>query len=239
MRRLLVNETEKELASVASIRTISTVVRSDFAGIKIELKDTLADNASIDRAYDEIEDSILRAGRKFPQGALLPELDRKITETESILISIDAPKNSRHDVLLDLEDELLKSNMVSRVKRHGNTEKQISLFINETTLAQKGINLQLLLNQIRAANLAIPGGFIEREGKKINIVHFNSFKTIKDIQELSISLPGGSITSLSTLIDIEIDEKKPVMEEMRWNGKSVYGLGVIPRKGIDLMKFGV
>ena len=239
MRRLLVNETEKELASVASIRTISTVVRSDFAGIKIELKDTLADNASIDRAYDEIEDSILRAGRKFPQGALLPELDRKVLETESILISIDAPKNSRHEVLLDLEDELLKSNMVSRVKRHGNTEKQISLFINETTLAQKGINLQLLLNQIRAANLAIPGGFIEKEGKKINIVHFNSFKTIKDIQELTISLPGGSITSLSTLVDIEIDEKKPVMEEMRWNGKTVYGLGVIPRKGIDLMKFGV
>jgi multidrug efflux pump subunit AcrB len=163
MRRLLVNETEKELASVASIRTISTVVRSDFAGIKIELKDTLADNASIDRAYDEVEDSILRAGRKFPPGALLPELDRKITESESILISIDAPKNSRHDVLLDLEDELLKSNLVSRIKRHGNTEKQISLFINETTLAQKGINLQLLLNQIRAANLAIPGGYIERD----------------------------------------------------------------------------
>jgi multidrug efflux pump subunit AcrB/outer membrane protein TolC len=238
MRRLLVNETEKELASVDSIKTISTVVRSDFAGIKIELKDTLADFASIDRAFDEIEDSLSRARRKFPQGALTPELDRKLIDTEAILISIDAPETIRHDILLDLEDELLKLNVVSRIKRHGNTEKQVSLYIKESELAQKGINLQFLLNQIQASNLAIPGGYIEREGKKINVVHFNSFQSINDILEISIFLPGGSSTKLSTLVEIEMNEKKPISEEMRWNGKTVYGLGVVPRKGIDLMQFG-
>ena len=238
MRRLLVNETEKELASVDSIKTISTVVRSDFAGIKIELKDTLADFASIDRAFDEIEDSLSRARRKFPLGALTPELDRKLIDTEAILISIDAPETIRHDILLDLEDELLKLNVVSRIKRHGNTDKQVSLYIKESELAQKGINLQFLLNQIQASNLAIPGGYIEREGKKINVVHFNSFQSINDILEISIFLPGGSSTKLSTLVEIEMNEKKPISEEMRWNGKTVYGLGVVPRKGIDLMQFG-
>ncbi len=107
MKRLVVLEVEKELASVDSIETISTTIRSDFAAIEVVLKDRLRENSEITRAWDEVEEALNKAKNKFPSGVFPPELDRKLMDQEAILLSIEGDDRYKHDILIELEDKLL------------------------------------------------------------------------------------------------------------------------------------
>ncbi|MDX1958716.1 MAG: efflux RND transporter permease subunit [Leptospiraceae bacterium] len=237
LKKYVVQETEKELASVDAIAKISTTIRSGFAGLRIEFKAGIQDDSEITRYWDEVEDALARAYKVFPQGAFPPSLDRKL-EQEAILISVDASDTIRHEVLLDLENEILKNPRVSRINRIGDEGRQISIQVDEKKLSKSGINSLQLLGQIQIANTQTVSGYIENDNERVNIQSTNAFDRIEELKNFLIITTSGNSIPLSKLALVTSEEKRPASEEMRWNGRKVYGLGIISKKGIDLRLLG-
>ncbi|WCL50143.1 efflux RND transporter permease subunit [Leptospira sp. GIMC2001] len=238
IKKYVVEETERELASVEAIAKMSTTIRSGFAAIRIEFKSSVKDDGVISRSWDEVQDALDKAYKVFPQGALAPDLDRRPNDQESILIAIEAPLEHRHKLLLDLENKLLVNPTVSRLRRTGDEGSQLSIQVEEVQLANSGISVPQLIGQIQLANTQIASGYIESDGQRINIQASNIFENINELKKFPIATANGSTIPLSRLAKIELEPKSPPNEEFRWNGKEVYGLGVIAKRQLDLRAFG-
>ncbi|MCC5815865.1 MAG: efflux RND transporter permease subunit [Leptospira sp.] len=238
IRKYVVIETEKELASIDAIEKISTTIRSGFIIIQINLKPEIKDDFVINRTWDEVEEALQISKRLYPSGVQEPVLNRKSSDQEAVLVSISAGEDIRHGILLDLENELLKESTVSRVKRLGETGEEVSIEVNERYLASSGMDLNLLLGQILLANQQLSSGYIENSNQRINIKTKNSFDDVEDLKNLPIATSDGYSKPLSYFADVKKQPKGPQSEEMRWNGKEVIGLGIVAKQNIDLRKFG-
>lgn len=240
IQKYVVEETERELASVEAIEKISTTIRSGFAGIRIEFKATLKDDSKISRSWDEVQDALDKAYKVFPEGALEPDLDRKLDQ-EAMLVSVSVPEDNpvqSHEWLIDLENELLKNPNVSRIRRIGDEGSQISIQINEQKLSNSGLSINQLLGQILLANTQIASGYIETDQTRINIQATNAFERLDELKVFRIATTNGYTVPLESLANIQLEFISPEGEEMRWMGKKVLGLGLVSKKGIDLRKFG-
>lgn len=237
IQKYVVEETERELASVDAIEKLSTTIRSGFAGIRVEFKASIKDDSLISRSWDEVQEALDKAYKVFPEGAMEPDLDRKLDQ-EAMLISVDASSLDSQDWLLDLENLLLKNPNISRIRRIGSEGRQVSIQINEQKLANSGLTVNQFLGQILLANTQIASGYIETEGKRINIQASNAFEKVEELKNFRIATTNGYTLPVSSLAKVAIELNSPENEEMRWNGKKVFGLGLISKKGIDLRKFG-
>lgn len=238
LNSFVVREIEKELTAVRGIENIDIRIRPEFAFVRIELKGSVATDAAITREWDEVENALRRAELKFPKGVIPPELNRKTLDQEAILIALTGPAADRHRALIALENRVLRIKNVASAVRIGDDGRQITLALDKSRLASSGLTAQQILSQLSAANQRLGGGSFDAGGEKINVKPHNGFESISEIENFSLIAKNGGTITLKTLARVSETERRPVADEMRFNGKPASALGIVARSGIDLVAFG-
>lgn len=237
VERLVAEPLEDALAQIEEIDTMRVTSRANVAVAVFELREDVLEG--IDRVWDEVEDKIEDARSDFPDTVGEPIFDRDIFDVESIVVAVNGGSAmDRRQAALDLEKALLRLPTVSRVILSADPGEQVTVAIDTATARRLGLDARTIAAQLRARNAAIPGGTVVAGGRTLTVRPNAEFRTIDEIRATPILLQSGAAVPLASLADVRLGPVEPRTEFMLQNGAPSISVGVVPRRGINVLNFG-
>ena len=238
VERTVVRAVEQELAQVAELQKIDTDARLGVAVITLEMADALA-AGDIEESWDRVEEALTRAQADFPNGAGKPVLDRNVSDPESIVLAVTgADALTLAEAADRIESDLLGLSQVSRITRLGDPGEQVTIELDETVSHHLGITRSQLTGLLAARHVTVPAGFVNLDGRTATLRPEAEFHSVEEIQATPIPLSSGSAVALGDIARVTRGPLDPPQDRMRFNGRVAVGLGVVPQRPVDLVKFG-
>lgn len=181
--------TKKIEDEIASVSKIDEIISYSMEGISLVLiKFEMGKDANI--AKQEVKDKIDAILNELPDDAKLP-LVQKINLQEEPILDIALTGNLPITELYDLAETQLKDRFaqiegVARVNLVGGQEREIQIEMNNRTVFQNNINLSQLSQILRAQNLDMPGGNIDKNTQEYSIRLDGEFDDVQSIENLKI-----------------------------------------------------
>ena len=237
VERLVVEPIEEHLAEVEEIRDVDSTARSGVAIVRMELQEHIYDT---DSAWDEVRDAIEQARLDFPAGVSPPDLEDDTVSQEAIVLAVTG---SPDPLVLTNTAEALKRRILSlpvvkQVEVVADPGEQITVEYDDATARRLGVDPWILGQQLANRSRILPGGVVHLGTKTASLRPQTEFTSLEEIRQTPILLPSGASVPLSELARVRQGPAEPATERMRWNGEPAVGLGIIPRDGIDRVKFG-
>lgn len=237
VERLVADPVEEYLAELEEIKHVDSIIRSGVVVTRIELWNP---QENIEEAWDEVRRALAKARTEFPVAVSEPMLDRDILDTEAVVLAVTGSPDSLvlKRAAEDLKKDFLALPEVSRVKLIADPEEQITIEFDDSPARRLNIDPRLLAGQLSARNRNVPGGSIKLGGKTVILRLNDEFDSVEEIARSAITLSSGAAIPLNEVATVRRGPAEPASSRMRLNGEHAVGLGIIPRRGINLVKFG-
>lgn len=195
---------EDSLATLEGLETITTnamngtaitILEFDF-GTDMDMKAIdIRESVDMVKGYlpeDANEPMVLKLDiNAMPIMNLTLSGDKSISELEQIAEDIVSPK-------------LERINGVASVSVSGGEEQEVQINISEEVLSGYGLTAGQLAQVIRAENLNMPLGNMNKGPLELNIRQVGEFESVGEIQSLIVSLPRGGQARLEEIADVRL-----------------------------------
>jgi multidrug efflux pump subunit AcrB len=237
VERLVLEPMEDALAEVDEVKIIDATAFDEIAVMTVELRGETKD---FNHAWDEVREALEIAAQDFPAGAANPVLDEDQQDQDSIVLAVTG-SGDRLDLLKTarkVKDLLLRLSSVSKVHLIADPGEQVTIELDDPTARRLGLNPSALASQLSARNRIIPGGSIELGGKSVRLRPLSEFSSVAEIAATPINLGSGKAITLGEVANVRLGPAEPTSSRMRLNGEISVGLAVVPKKSVNLVKFG-
>lgn len=195
---------EDSLATLEGLETITTnamngtaitILEFDF-GTDMDMKAIdIRESVDMVKGYlpeDASEPMVLKLDiNAMPIMNLTLSGDKSISELEQIAEDIVSPK-------------LERINGVASVSVTGGEEQEVQINVSEEVLSGYGLTAGQLAQVIRAENLNMPLGNMNKGPLELNIRQVGEFESVGEIQSLIVSLPRGGQARLEEIADVRL-----------------------------------
>ncbi|MGD1862939.1 MAG: efflux RND transporter permease subunit [Phormidesmis sp.] len=176
---------------------------------------------------NEVRDAITRIRQDLPQDALDPMVRKLDFSGGATVIYTVASEERSVEELSDLVDRtisrrLLSVKGVSQITRVGGVDREIRVDLDPNQLNALGITASQVNDQIRQFNINLPGGRSDVSSLEQGIRTLGSAKTVENLQNFRVVLPGGNTVPLNSLGTVE-DDFAEIRQSATLNGSSVVG----------------
>lgn len=235
IERLVVDPLEDALADVSELLKVEATARADVAILNLELRGDISDT---DPAWDRVRRRI--ATVDLPDAAGPPHIDTDMTDQESILIALTGAADplALRAAAERLEDALQASPLVAKIHRTGDPGEQVVIALDDAISRRMGISASDLARQLTARNVALPGGAIAVHDRALTLKPQTEFTSVEAVRQTPIMLASGAAIALGEIADVRRRPDSPVVERARVDGAAAIVLGVVPRRGVDTVRFG-
>lgn len=124
---------------------------------------------------------------------------------------------------------------VAAVSIFGGHKDEVAVRINQEKLQGYGISVSYVAQIIRAENLNLPGGEVEKGQQTLTIRTLGEFTSLDDVRQLTIPLPAGGVVALSDLAEVRLQPSKQNTLG-RTNGRSSIIIDVMKQSGENSVK---
>lgn len=238
VERLVAIPLEEELAQVSGIREVIITVRGEVAVAKIELNDNVTD---VDPVWDEVEDAVELAQKKFPDGVLKPELNKRVMgDQEAIILAVVGSEDplELRDAARSIRSRLLKVPGVSKVNLAADPGMQVTIAYDDATAKRVGISASQLVARLSARNQSIPAGTLHIGQQDADLSPGSEFDSLETLASTSLTLQSGATVALSDLAEVRREARSPTQTVMRYQGQRGVGINVVADRDIDLVSLG-
>jgi multidrug efflux pump len=142
-----------------------------------------------------------------------------------------------HDYADNLREELLRVPDVGKVDYFGDPNQRIYIEIPNTQLTRLGISPTQIGEIIGAQNSVSPAGTLTTPDDRVFVRPSGQFQDLKAIADTLIRVNGRSFR-LGDIATIRRGYDDPPATQMRFEGKSVLGIGVTMQTGGDVIRLG-
>ena len=223
-----VEGTASGLPGVNHIRsTISTGVSTTTVEFKI--------GTDPDRATTDVREAVTQIRSDLPQSIQEPVISRVDVDGSAILYyTIRAPRLSPVELSWFVDDtvnrELLAVPGVQKVQRLGGVNREIRVSLDPDKLLALGVTADQVNSTLRDMNANIPGGRGTIGGREQAIRALGSVKTVEELSQLSVPLPGNRWVRLADIATVADTSAEP-RSFARLDGEQVVGFSVSRAKG--------
>lgn len=237
VERLVLEPIEENLAEVDEILRTEATANSELALMQIDLRDDLRD---LDSAWDRVREALADARREFPDGVGEPVLNDRLIDTDSVLYALVGDPDPRALSLAaeELKDELLALSGVARVNLVADPGEQITIEYDDAAARRLGLSPGALAAQLGARSRILPGGSLAVGGQTVRLRPRSEFESLDEIRRTAVMLPSGGTVPLEAVARVRLGPEEPERFRARFNGERMVGIGVVPRRGINLVTFG-
>ncbi len=237
VERLVIEPIEESLAEVDEVLRIESTAWAELALIIIDLREDLGET---DTAWDRVRQALDKARRDFPEGVGAPVLDDRVMDATTVLYAVTG---SADPLVLAaaadrLKDELLAVPGTAEVEIIADPGDQITIELDDSTARRLGLTPGMLVAQLAARSRIVPGGSLHLEGQNVRLRPRTDFESLAEIRATPVRLPGGEIVPLSTIAKVRRGPEEPARFRARYEGEEMVGVGVVPRRAINLVQFG-
>jgi multidrug efflux pump subunit AcrB len=227
--RMAVSKIEDELANISEADTISTIIKTGYFSIRIDLKD----GENISRVVDDVKDIISKTRSDLPSDMDEPIVKQVVNAFPLITVAVYGDKTTSE--LLDIADDL-KSKFntlgdLSEITIWGDTDKELLVTLDENKIDAYGFDKQNIINLISQLSSIFPAGVIKDKGTHYYLSSQNGEKDLQKLSNTILKLGNQSIY----LKDIAKVEYKlaDASTLSHFNGKRNISIGINKSKSGD------
>jgi len=188
---LAVSKIEDELANLSEADTISTVVKTGYFNIRIDLKD----GNDLSKLVDDVKDIVTKTKSNLPNDMDEPTV-KEITHSFPLLtVAIFGDKTTPE--LLDIADDIKsKINILgdlSDIIIWGDSDKELLITFSDSKIEAYGLDKSAVINAIASSSSIFPAGIIKDKGTHYYLSSQNGEKDLKKLSNMIIKIGNHSI----------------------------------------------
>ena len=235
VERLVLERVEDALADISEIHKVEGLSRAGVAIVNLVVRGDISDT---DPVWDKVRRKLRTT--ELPPEAGPPRVNADLTDQESIVLAVEGAVDPLvlAEAAKQLEDALEAVPLVARTVRTGDPGAQITVAIDDAVSRRLGLNAALLAGQLRARNVTLPGGSVLVAGRNVILRPETELRSVEALRRTPIMLPSGAAVALGEVATVRLQPREPVQERARVDGAMAVVVGVVPRRGVDVVRFG-
>lgn len=212
--------------------------RDGMLYIFVELNDDIKNKTEV---WSKIKLGLSDFKMKLPSGVLALAANDDFGDTSALLIALESDTKTYRQMRLymeDLESRLRSIESVSNLRRYGEQNEQISIYVDKEKIASYGLNIYSLYQTLVAKGFVGPAGKIDNQNLSIPVHIDRPFTSEYDLQEQIIySDPTGNQIRLKDVGKIVREYPKANTYTLNNNHKSLI-LSTEMREGYNIVDYG-
>jgi multidrug efflux pump subunit AcrB len=239
IEQLVARKIEAELRTLPEIEDIWSDSKTGKVIIHADTRDEYDD---LDLIWQKIRNKMADLKPELPEGTIGPFVNDEFGLTAVATIALTAEGFSMAEmrpVAHDIRDQLYALEGIRKVELWGIQEEQIFLKYSSTTIYQNGISIGEIVDALVQQNVILPGGVVDAEGRDLIIEPTGTFRSIKDIEDVFIKIPGTQKSAqLKDLLKVERGYVDPPKDLAYFNGRSAIVISISITPGVNAVEFG-
>ncbi|CAN7314308.1 efflux RND transporter permease subunit [Pseudoduganella sp. LjRoot289] len=239
MAEQITDKLEKKLQETPFVDEISSYSKPGETLILVQLRESATPDETASSWY-QVRKKIGDIKGTLPQGVSGPFFNDEFGDTYGSIFALSGD-GFTYEEMKDYADfvrqQLLGVSQVAKVELFGVQEEKIVIELSHKKLAQLGISIPEIANQLATQNSIESTGVLVTPTDNIQVRVTGAMKTVKDLEELELRA-GGVTFRLGDFATVKRQYEDPPSDKMRFNGKEVIGLGVSMEKGGNIIKMG-
>ncbi len=232
---LITKPIEKSVSTVSNLKDVTSYSREGSAIIVVEFEY----GTDMDFAALEMREKVDLVKGALPDDASAPMV-LKIDPNSEPVIQLGVSAKMEIGKLQTIVEDELQSRFeriegVASVDLNGGEEKEVKIKVDPEKLAGYDLSLGQLQNILRAENLNLPGGNVNKGEKELLVRTTGEFKTLEDIKDIPLVLKKGDVIRLSDIATVNLGYKdKDAIS--RVNGKNSIGISITKQSASNTVK---
>jgi len=235
IEELISRPIEEAMSAVPGVEEVSSVSSEGSSNVRI----TFSWGTDLDAAANDIRDRLDRVIPRLPDDADRPRL-RKFDLASFPVLILGASSRLDPVQMRRLIDEQVKYRIervpgVAALDVWGGLDREIRVNLNPDKVKAMGLSLNQILARIRAGNINLPAGSIERGNYEITIRTPGEYRSLDELRNTAVAERAGNPIPLSEVADVE-DAWEKVTRIVRVNGEPGVRLSVNKQSGTNTVK---
>ncbi len=177
----------------------------------------------------------------LPQGVQGPFFNDEFGDVFGVIYALDAPGFTPAEVKKfadDVRQQLLRVQDVAKVEQFGVQDEKIFVEIPQKRLAQLGLDVNAVLNQLSQENAVENAGTVQAPLDMLQVRIGGQFETEEQLRAMPIRGSSGQELKLGDIATVTRGYTDPATVKVHYQGKPVIALGVSMAKGGDIIALG-
>lgn len=230
IEELVTRPVEEAMSAVPAVEEVSSASTEGSSRVRV----SFAWGTDLDAAANDIRDRLDRVIPRLPEDAERPRL-RKFDLASFPILILGASSNLDPVQMRRIIDDQVKYRIervpgVAAVDIHGGLDREIHVNLDADKVKALGMPLDQILSRIRAGNVNVPAGTIERGNYEIMVRTPGEYTSLDDIRNAVIAIREGVPIQVSDVAGVE-DSWEKITRVVRVNGKPGVRLSVNKQSG--------
>lgn len=239
MEEQVTDKIEKKLQDTPGLDYLKSYSKPGQAVIYVNLKETLPEK-DIRPTWLEVRNMVNDIKDTLPQGVAGVYFNDRFDDVFGNIYALTADGYTYEEMREKAEKIrriLLGVKSVKKVELIGVQPEKIYIEIENSKLAQLGIDPNLIVNTIKTQNAMTPSGMIETASDNVYLRVTGMFEDVDSIRNLPISANGHTFR-LGDIATVRRSYAEPSEPKMYFNGQPAIGIAVSMEKGGNILKLG-
>lgn len=242
MEDLIVDPLERTARQIAEVEDINTLITTGSAVIYIDLRDSVP-KSQLDTVFQDIRNKMADAQSDLPSGTSGPFVNTEYGDVVVATVAVTGEGFSYaeiRDSAKALRRQLNRLSGVAKVTLFGEQEERIWLEIDSRKLAAVGVQLNQVLDDLKAQNVILPAGDIDAAGTTLTLEANGDLKDVESVRNVLTKISGlNTFVRLEDLLQVRRGYEDPKVKPAFYNGKPAIMVGIQMTDGEDIQKIGV
>ena len=239
IEELVTEKIEKKLLELPHWDNIRSLSQPGISYVFAKIKGSIWETTPI---WEESRNKLEDLNGQFPEGVSKPWLNQDFGKTKTIVLAVTGEGFSYKelfDYADDFKKELEQVQYVAKVEILGKQEERVWLEYSPAKITQMGLDGRTIGNTVRQQNALEPGGRVWLETQSIRVETSGEYKSIDEIGNTVIALPGiGNSFLLKDIVEIKREYEDPPRMQMRFMGKTAIGIVLQMQEGGQVLELG-
>ena len=239
MSNLVTNVIEKELQRAQFADTVDSTTTAGETTIYLNLADS-APPSEVPAVWEWVRKKMTDIQPTLPEGVMGPFVNDEFGDTFGIIYGFTTDGLTVDQTRKQLEfvrDQLLSIKNAGRIDLLGLQSQEISIEFSPRELAARNLDLNLVIESLKAQNAIAPAGAIRTKDDKVSLEVSGAFTSARSISDLVLRI-GDRFMPLTDIATVALQVKDPGSPQFRVNGKEAVGLGISMAPGGNLLEYG-
>ena len=235
---LVTDKIEKAVQELPELDSVTSKSTTGVSVVTVNIKEEYFEMRPI---WDTLRRKIDKVRTELPDGARGPSVNDEFGDTLGTIIAINGEGYSYaelKDVAFEVRDMLLRLDDTGRIEIHGVQDERVFVEFDAARLAELGLSVGQLQQQLQAQNILIPGGSVSTGVERIELEPSGSFESVQDLASTVIRTGERGLLHLEDIATISRGYDDPPEALMRANGRPALGIAVATKSTGNIVSHG-
>lgn len=239
MERFVADVIEEKLRETPNLEYLQTYCISDAMLMLVQLKGAVR-GRNADDAWYQVRKKLDDIRSEFPEGVLGPTVDDEYGDVYSAIYAFTGDEYSPAELKRLCEmarGRLLAIEDVEKIDLIGAQEEQIFVDFSHRKLSTLGITPREIFDSVQRQGAMLRSGSIDTESDRIHVRVSRDFNGVENIEAIPVET-SGRVFRLGDVASVARGYETPASFKTRYNGKPCVAIGVVMRRGGNILNLG-